>query len=578
MKYKLINGNSDSIFDIFKNRNINPNTILNLSEKDINDPFLMNNMKEAVEKVYHYIKNDNRLIAIQQDPDADGLASTAQIHMYLTDCFPELESRLRVLIQPGKAHGIQVSEIKDRIKEGEEYCLVIAPDCSSNEEEVHKELQEAGVDVVVLDHHDAEKYSEWATMVNVSLDDKYPNKNLSGVGICQKFSKAFDQTYGFDFADNYYDLVALGLIADMIEINTPESMYFVQEGLRNPKTAFMQSMFKVKSYNLGDPITPMGIAFYVSPLLNASVRVGTLEEKQMLCKAMLEKEFLEVPSTKRGAKHGDTEIIQEQAIRVLANIKSRQGRAVDKAMEQLSLQIQDKGLESNQVIILDTKGEFPSEFGGLIANKFLQKYKKPILIGRELVFDGQLVFAGSARGDDKSTLANLKTFLNESGKVVYAEGHEAAHGFAIPAGTQSELEDYFNKELQGEVFEPVYNLDFILDYSEVSIENLTEITRYSTFWARGLEEPTFLLKNIPVLSGDVETSGNFEKQLLKFKSGPLHFLAFGAPFDLAMALKNNQKTSVDVIGKVSMNTFKGETKLQVIIEDLSVQATQEYYF
>ena len=74
MKYKLINGNSDSIFDIFKNRNINPNTILNLSEKDINDPFLMNNMKEAVEKVYHYIKNDNRLIAIQQDPDADGLA------------------------------------------------------------------------------------------------------------------------------------------------------------------------------------------------------------------------------------------------------------------------------------------------------------------------------------------------------------------------------------------------------------------------------------------------------------------------------------------------------------------------
>ena len=51
MKYKLINGNSDSIFDIFKNRNINPNTILNLSEKDINDPFLMNNMKEAVEKV-----------------------------------------------------------------------------------------------------------------------------------------------------------------------------------------------------------------------------------------------------------------------------------------------------------------------------------------------------------------------------------------------------------------------------------------------------------------------------------------------------------------------------------------------
>lgn len=577
LRYDLIGNNSDDIYNIFKNRGVNPDSVMKLNESALYDPFLMKNMKEAVELIHHYIENDDRLIAIQQDPDADGLTSTALTFMYLTDCYPELKERLRIFIQPGKAHGIQVNVLKDLIDKGEEFCLVIAPDCSSNEEDVHKEIKDLGIEVVVLDHHDADKYSEYATMVNISLDD-YPNKNLSGVGVCQKFAKAYDNTYGFDFADKYYDLVAVGLVGDMIELNTPEAMYMVQKGMKDVRTAFMKSVYKMKSYNIGDQITPTGIAFYVVPLLNAAVRVGTIEEKQMLTEAMCTKVHKEVPSKKRGAKKGDTEIIQEQAIRILGNIKSRQGREVDKAMEKLNAQIAENNLEQNQLILLDTKGEFPSEFNGLIANKFLQKYKKPVLIGREHTFDGQLVFSGSARGDDKSTLPNLKTFLNESGKVIYAEGHEAAHGFAIPAGTQQELVDYFNTKLAGQVFEPVYKLDFIINYSDVSIDNMLEITRYATFWARGLEEPVFLLKDVPVFKGDIETSGSFDSQLVRFKSGPLQFVSFGVPMDKAVALKQNQRTTIDVIGKVVMNTYNGESNLQIIVEDFDIKETQQYYF
>ena len=210
LRYDLIGNNSDDIYNIFKNRGVNPDSVMKLNESALHDPFLMKNMKEAVELIHHYIENDDRLIAIQQDPDADGLTSTALMFMYLTDCYPELHKRLRVFIQPGKAHGIQVNVLKELIAKGDEFCLVIAPDCSSNEEDVHKEIKDLGIEVVVLDHHDADKYSEHATMVNISLDD-YPNKNLSGVGVCQKFAKAYDEAYGFEFADKYYDLVAVGI-------------------------------------------------------------------------------------------------------------------------------------------------------------------------------------------------------------------------------------------------------------------------------------------------------------------------------------------------------------------------------
>ena len=577
MNYSLIGTNSDSIFNIFKNRGVNPNSILSLSEKDILDPFLMKNMDSAVETVYKFIKNDTRLIAIQQDPDADGLASTAQIYMYLTDCYPELRDRLRIYIQPGKAHGIQIEEIKKDIENGDEFCLVIAPDCSSNEGEVHKELHELGITTVVLDHHDAEKYSEYAVMVNPFLDS-YPNKSLSGVGVCQKFSHAFDIKYGFNFSKEYFDLVAVGLVGDMIEINTPESIYMVQQGLKSPKTAFMKSFYKARSFQLGEQTTPMGIAFYITPLLNATTRVGTIEEKELLTRAMCEKEFLEVPSTKRGSKPGDTEVIQEQAIRIMNNIRARQNREVEKAMAVLEDQIKDGALDQNQIIILDSKGEFSSEFNGLIANKFLQRYKKPILVGKERVYDGVKVFSGSARGDDKSTLPNLKSFLNNSGKVIYAEGHESAHGFAIPSGTQKDLELYFNEELANEVFEPVYKLDFIQDFSEISVEALKEITRYATYWARGLEEPVFLLKNVPVFKGDIESKGDFENQLVKFKAGPLQFVKFSVPFEQVQQLTKNQKTTVDVIGKITMNNFRGESNLQIIAESLVVKESKKYYF
>lgn len=573
MKYNLIGKNEDSIINIFTNRGVNPNTILNLDESVLHSPFLMKNMKEAIELVHKHIAETNKKIIVIFDPDADGLTSGSIMYMYLTDCYPELEDRLITMLPHGKFHGIPMK----RVQEIEKVGLVIAPDCSSNEEDSHRILKEQGIDVVVLDHHDAERFSDYATMVNISLDD-YPNKYLSGAMVTYKFCKGYDELYNFEFADNYIDLATWGCLADMIESKSEETIYLFQEGMKNIKTPFAQSMYKAKSYNIGDTVTPTGIVFYISPLLNAAIRVGTDEEREMLIKAMISKEFTEVPSTKRGAKEGDTEIIQEQAIRVLNNIKTRQGREVTKAMAALEKQIKDNDLTKNQVIMLDTEGKFPTEFNGLIANKFLQEYKKPILVGMEREVDGVLSYGGSGRGDDKSTLNDLRGFLNDSGLVTFSAGHSSAHGFGMPAANKEKLTQYFNEKLAGEVFEPIYQIDFIKEFKELNMDNMLDIIRYSTFWARGLEEPKFLLRNVPVFKGDIEITGNFDKQLIKFKSGPLQFVSFNRSTKDAIALKKNQKIELDVIGSISMNTYKGESNPQVIVDDFQIKASQQYYF
>ena len=88
-----------------------------------------------------------------------------------------------------------------------------------------------------------------------------------------------------------------------------------------------------QSYSLGDEVTSIGEAFYIAPLVNAVTRVGTLDEKFLLFDSMLEwKAYNLVPSTKRGCK-GQTEQLVEQSVRTCTNVKSRQTRLQDAAME-----------------------------------------------------------------------------------------------------------------------------------------------------------------------------------------------------------------------------------------------------
>ena len=145
-------------------------------------------------------------IFVQVDSDVDGYTSAAAFITYANMLATgHAQQNISYRIHHGTEHGLIVDTIPKDVK------LVVAPDSSSNDYEQHKILKEQGIDVLVLDHHEADKVSEYACVINNQLSKNYSNKNLSGVGVVYKFCQYIDKICNLEYADNLLDLVAVGL-------------------------------------------------------------------------------------------------------------------------------------------------------------------------------------------------------------------------------------------------------------------------------------------------------------------------------------------------------------------------------
>lgn len=203
---------------LFAARGIPPEDIdhyLHTTEADILSPSLIANIDDGIKILIQHIFNNDKIF-IQVDSDCDGYTSAAVLINYI-NCFAPGYAQNNIIyrIHEGKQHGLIPDTIPNEVK------LVIAPDSSSNDYKQHEELKQRGCDVLVIDHHEAEKISPYACVINNQLCD-YPNKTLSGVGMVYKFCSRFDELAGYNYANQFLDLTALGLdIADWANISFP---------------------------------------------------------------------------------------------------------------------------------------------------------------------------------------------------------------------------------------------------------------------------------------------------------------------------------------------------------------------
>lgn len=280
----LLNDNYSATEQILTNRGIKLEDIphyLHTTDDDILAPELVTNIYNGITMLMKHISQQDKIF-VQVDSDCDGYTSAAVLLNYFHQIVPTVvESCISYGFHSGKQHGINL----DLIPEGTK--LVIAPDSSSNDYDIHQELYNRGIDVLVIDHHQAEKISEYACVINNQLCD-YPTKSLSGVGMVYKFCSYFDKFLKTDNASNYLDLVGLGLIADMMDLRDFETHHLITKGLQFIRNPFLKGMVQKNSFSLGDELTPIGIAFYIAPYVNAITRIGTAEEKQVLFEAMLD--------------------------------------------------------------------------------------------------------------------------------------------------------------------------------------------------------------------------------------------------------------------------------------------------
>ena len=339
---------------------------------------------------------DNNHVLIQVDSDCDGMTSAALLFNYLYRLFPaKVLNNFSYRLHDGKQHGLIYETIPDDVK------LVIAPDSSSNDLEIHQKLAEKGIDVLVLDHHLAPVESEYACVINNQMCD-YPTKSLSGVGIVYKFCCYLDKMLGVDVANDFVDLASVGLVGDMVDIRDFETKRIIDRGLVNLINPFISEMHDSQEFSISrhGGYDIYSIAFYIVPYINAVIRSGTAEDKELLFNALLEFKAHEmIPSTKRGCKEQEEELVT-QAIRNCKNVKNRQTKENELLTTQITKIIKDNNLLDNKILIVPVRQGLIANknLTGLVANQLARTYARPTLILNETYDEaGQKIWAGSGR-------------------------------------------------------------------------------------------------------------------------------------------------------------------------------------
>lgn len=572
---------------------------LNTTDEDISSPLAFGEykLKKAAAAVIGCISRDQKMLVVV-DCDCDGYTSSAIFINYLHDLFPTyVENKVNWFLHSGKQHGL--SDL--HLEENHEYGLIVAPDAASNDYDLHLEFAYDDISVLVLDHHEADFESPNAIVINNQLCD-YPNKFLSGAGVTWQFCRYLDSLMKVNFTDRYLDLVALGNCADMMSMRSLETKHLITKGFRdeNLHNPFIRGMADKNAFTIGPKLTPMGAAFYISPFVNAMVRSGEAEEKEILFQSMLNfKAFQKIPSNKRGHKPGEMEMLVTQALRTATNVKNRQSRTEEETLEKLESMIEKQNLLQHKVLMfLLEPGQVDKKVAGLIANKFMAKYQRPCCMLTKVVetqaeldlskltesaplpVTTKVSYQGSARGCDLAGISEFKDICESTGLIDYAQGHQGAFGLGIPAQNIDAFLAKTDELLKDMSDDAVYYVDYIYEGYDVNGQDILDIAYMNDIWGQGMDEPYVAFKGLKVKKDMVTVYRKKDNTLKITLPNRISLIMFKVDDELCDKLQNQNPGyySIDIVARCAANEYNGYVSPQLKIKDFEIVGQSAWDF
>lgn len=565
-KYNLIGNNlgfGDILETILKNRSINNiSEFLNPTEKNIEDINHYDNVEEWISIFLKHI-NKNSNIGIIVDSDFDGFSSASLIYQYIKLLNPSID--IKYFVHKGKAHGLkdlmnEIAEVQNNIQ------LLIIPDASSGDFEQHSFVKSWGIDILIADHHEVkgDVYSVDAIVVNNQLSKRVTNKSLTGVGVIYKLCKEIDKRLNINYADNFLDLVTVGMIADVCDLTNLESRYLVNKGIEQIKNnknynKLISKLIEKQAYSMGNKITIIGIAFYICPLINSMTRMGTIEENRILFQAMCNKEQTMIDKV-RGK--GEVEMtLQEYAIRKCEATKRLQKKSTDKGLELMSEQIEQ--FKINEMAIMICNGDkLEKSLTGLVANKVASQYQRPCIILKTT----NDTLSGSGRGFERNQIQDLKQWCNETGLFILAEGHANAMGLSIHKNKINELYN-ITRQIPCST-ELIYCVDGIYNSKSLNKAIVISVASMGKIWGTTVKEPLFAIEKLQIDSSKINLIGS-KKNTISFQYNDIDFIKFNSSEEEYQKIIIGQKdVEFTIIGRFSVNEYNGNTKPQILIEDM----------
>lgn len=498
-----------NILNFYGVKNIDSFLKPTIDDSVIEDPLLFDNIENACNVILDGVKNKKHF-ALVVDCDADGFTSASVMYRYLKQLDSEVE--ITPYFHKGKVHGLQ-EHYKEIAKT--DYDIVLCPDSASSDMQEAEYLYNLNKTVICLDHHqvDEEIYkNSKAIIVNNQPSKRITDKSLTGVGVVYKLCKLLDSRLGVNYADDYLPYVAIGMIADRADLcNSPQSRYLVFKGLatmykRECNSSFINMLLDAQSYSMNNKITLTSVAYYVCPLINSLIRLGTMEQKEILFKAMCNsKDTIERKIRGKGIVNIT---VQEYAIKDCQSLHRKQAKLTEEECILLYEQIAHCQLDKLPMLIVNADA-VDGSMTGLIANKLVSTYKKPVFLMRK---KGNTL-AGSARNFDKFGIIDLKKWCDDTGLFTKAQGHQNAFGVMIDSNKINEL---FKVISQLKVSSYIHSVFGEYDASTLSGDIIKNIGKYDYVWGSGINPPLFVVKGMSINRYNINLKGS-KQNIIEFQ-------------------------------------------------------------
>ncbi len=521
---------------------------LNPDFKNRYDPFLLKDMKDAVDLIVDHIKTQKKIL-IYGDYDADGITSVA----LLSNILKKLHAQADVYIpnRVSEGYGLNNEAIDGFAAKG--VGLIITVDTGIKNKEEVEYARSLGIKVLVTDHHiPAEEELPNYLIINPHIGyENYPYKYLAGVGVVFKLISALISKTKLSADDKKIllksglDLVAIGTVADCVPLRD-ENRILVKEGLKilnNTKRLGLQALIEASGLNNKNKKLESGsISFQLAPRLNASGRLGGTEDVVDLLLTRDKKEATKIAQNLNQKNTQRQKMTQDIVYSIEASLEAG-------------------GLESEKIII--AVNHYPRQWSegvvGLVAGKICEKYYKPTLVITKV---GDK-YKGSGRSIQEFNI--IEAISGCSDVLEKYGGHAAACGFSLSdynwESFNKKIKKIAKKELKGVDLKPKLNIDAEVNINDIDYNFVQELSKMAPFGEQN-PTPVFVSKNI--LIKDIVIMGT-DGRHIKFRFNGYWALAFGK----AEALNNFKiGDKVDIVYSVEFNNFNNNTEVQMKLWDI----------
>ncbi|TGB04202.1 single-stranded-DNA-specific exonuclease RecJ [Halobacillus salinus] len=553
-KFTYSNENSDVMHNgltpltqqLLSKRNItSPEAIeqfLHPSIDQLHDPFLMDGMKKAIDRVKQAIA-DQESILVFGDYDADGVSSTT----LMIEALREAGADCDFYIPNRFTEGYGPNEGAFQFAKDSGFSVIITVDtgiAAMHEAEVAKQL---GLDLIITDHHEVQEVLPNAyAIIHPKTSTDYPFQELAGVGVAFKFAQALLGR----FPKELLDLAVIGTIADLVPLHG-ENRVLAAIGLQAISRSKRPGILAFRDIcSIEGDMNEETIGFTIGPRLNA---VGRLQDATPAVELLLSETFEEASEI---AKFIDQ--LNQERQKIVAQIAKE-------AEEMLA----ERGPDQENVIIVAKEGWNPGVLG-IVASKLVRTFDRPAIV---LGIDSETGKAkGSARSIDAFDL--FANCMEVRHRFVHFGGHAQAAGMTLEVDQIDELRQDLIKlaeeKLEPEDYQQVLEVETTVPLDEISLQQIDEVNQLRPF-GMGNPKPLFHIQHAPKEIRLIGSKKNHLKFNFQKNDAKVDGIAFGMGDVYAQLAPAD---TLDLVGELGINEWNGRKNLQIMIKDLCVKDWQ----